>query len=71
MGSRLDDLLGSCCRTAVQDVLFAGALAVLGLLEIWVPLPTAGGQGSPVSSTVLVLVVCGLLTVRRRWPVAT
>jgi len=71
VGSRLDDLLGSCCRTAVQDVLFAGALAVLGLLEIWVPLPTAGGQGSPVSRTVLVLVVCGLLMVRRRWPVAT
>ena len=71
MGSRLDDLLGSCCRTAVQDALFAAALAVLGLLEIWVPLPTAGGQGSPISSTVLVLVVCGLLTVRRRWPVTT
>jgi signal transduction histidine kinase len=71
VGSRLDALLDSCCRTAVQDVLFAAALAVLGILEIWVPLPTAAGQGSPVSSTVLVLVVCGLLAVRRRWPVTT
>lgn len=71
MGSRLDDLLGSCCRTPVQDALFAAALAVLGLLEIWVPLPTAGGQGSQASSSVLVLMVCGLLAVRRRRPVTT
>jgi len=52
-------------------VLLAAALAVLGVLEIWAGLPTAVGAGSPVSSTVLVLLVCGLLTVRRRWPVAT
>ena len=52
-------------------MLLAAALAVLGVLEIWAGLPTAVGAGSPVSSTVLVLLVCGLLTVRRRWPVAT
>jgi signal transduction histidine kinase len=55
--------------------LFDGALAVLigvlGVAEIWVPLPSAMGEGSREVSTVIVVVVSAMLAFRRRWPLAT
>ncbi|GAA1766076.1 histidine kinase [Agromyces humatus] len=54
---------------AVQDALLALAVAALGVAEIWVPFESVNGQGSPVVSTVGVVIAAGLLTQRRARPV--
>lgn len=43
-------------------------LAVLGLLEVWLPMESVAGEGSPWVSTVGILVVAALLTQRRVRP---
>jgi signal transduction histidine kinase len=55
----------------VIDVLFAFALAVAGVVEIWLPLPSVVGSGSPVVSTVVAVVLCLTLSLRRVLPLAT
>ncbi len=58
-------------RWAVVDAALATALAGMAVLEIWVPFPSALGDGSPVLGTVLAVVLCGALAFRRRWPLAS
>ncbi len=43
-------------------------VATLGVVEIWLPLPSVMGDGSRLVSTAVVLVVCAALAFRRRWP---
>ena len=40
----------------------------LGVVEIWLPLPSVMGEGSRVVSTAVVVLVCAALAFRRRWP---
>lgn len=58
-------------RAVVADVGTALVLALLGVLEVWVPLPSALGDGSREVTTVLTLWSCGWLAVRRRVPLVT
>ena len=55
-------------RAVLADAVLAGGLAVLGVVEVWVPLSSALGGGSPLLTTVLVLWSCAWLAVRRRFP---
>jgi len=55
----------------VLDVSIAVVLGVLGVLEVWVPLPSALGDGSREVTTLLTLWSCGWLAVRRRVPLVT
>ncbi len=55
----------------VVDAVFAGALAAVAVVEIWVPLDSAFGSGSPTLSTVVAVILCLALAVRRSWPLAT
>ena len=58
-------------RTAagrLLDVGLAVVIAVAGVAEIWVPFSSVMGSGSRPLSTVVVVVACALLVVRRRWP---
>ena len=50
------------------DLALATGTAVLGVAEIWVPLPSVAGEGSPELSTVVVLVLAVLLAFRRQAP---
>lgn len=50
------------------DGVVAVVLAALGVVEIWLPLPSVMGDGSRVVSTAVVLLVCASLAYRRRWP---
>jgi signal transduction histidine kinase len=52
----------------VIDVSFAVLLAVVAVLEIWVPLSSLTGTGSPVLSTVVAVILCLSLSGRRAWP---
>lgn len=52
----------------VLDGCFAVALAAIATVEIWLPLPSAEGSGSPVLSTVVAVILCLSLAFRRRWP---
>jgi signal transduction histidine kinase len=58
-------------RSRIFDATLALSLGVLGLVEIWAPLSSAMGSGSPVSSSVGVLVTCAALSQRRRWPLGS
>ncbi len=53
------------------DAALAVSLAAIALVEIWVPLPSAVGDGSPAVSTVVAVIACLALAFRRRWPLAT
>ncbi|MHA3684472.1 sensor histidine kinase [Leucobacter sp. HY1908] len=53
------------------DAGFAVALAIVAVAEIWVPLPSAQGYGSANLSTVVAVILCLMLSVRSRWPLAT
>ena len=53
------------------DVGPALLLAAIAVAEIWVPLPSVMGEGSQVLSTVVVVVVCGVLALRRTAPLVT
>jgi signal transduction histidine kinase len=57
-------------RHRVQDLGVAVLLAAVGLLEVWLPLESAVGQGSPWVSTVGIVTVAALLTARRTHPPA-
>ncbi len=51
-----------------QDVGIAALVAALGLLEVWLPMDSVQGDGSPVLSSVGILVVAVALTQRRVRP---
>ncbi|GAA1059417.1 sensor histidine kinase [Agromyces bracchium] len=53
-----------------QDVAVAALIAALGLAEVWVPFESVQGSGSPVLSTVAILVCAVLLALRRIVPLA-
>jgi len=53
-----------------QDVAVAALIATLGLAEVWVPFDSVQGDGSPVLSTVAILVCAVLLALRRLVPLA-
>ena len=55
----------------VVDVGFAAALTALAMVEIWLPLPSVAGSGSPVASTTVAAILCLFLAFRRVWPLAT
>jgi signal transduction histidine kinase len=55
----------------VLDGCLAAALAGIGVVEIWAPLPSAEGSGSLVLSTVVAVVLCLSLAFRRVWPLGT
>lgn len=55
----------------VVDGVFAVVLTTLALIEIWLPLPSVEGSGSPVTSSVVVVILCLALAFRRVWPLAT
>lgn len=55
-------------RERALDVGVAGLVAVLGLVEVWLPMDSVMGSGSPVVSTVGVVAVAALLTQRRSRP---
>ena len=54
--------------SAVSDLLLAAGLAALGLLEIWLPMESVMGDGSPVVSSIGVLWFAAHMTQRRRSP---
>ena len=58
-------------RSRVFDVSLALGLGLLGLAEVWVPLSSAVGSGSQMSSSVGVVVTCVALSQRRRWPLGS
>ena len=58
-------------RSRVFDATLAMGLGVLGLVEIWAPLSSAMGSGSPVSSSVGVVVTCAALSQRRHRPLGS
>jgi signal transduction histidine kinase len=51
-----------------MDVAVAAVVAVAGLLEVWLPMDSVMGEGSPAVSTVGVLSFAALLTQRRARP---
>jgi signal transduction histidine kinase len=55
----------------VIDVSFAVALAAAGVVEVWVPLPSVAGTGDPVISSVVAVVLCLALALRRTHPLVT
>ncbi len=55
----------------VVDLSFALALAAAGVAEIWVPLPSVVGTGNPVVSTIVAVILCLTLALRRALPLAT
>src|SRR5690554_5678638 len=62
-------MLGNRTLTAwVLDASFALALAVLAVVEVWLPLPSVEGSGSPVASTIVAVILCLALAFRRAAP---
>jgi signal transduction histidine kinase len=55
----------------IVDVSFAVALAAAGVAEIWVPLPSVVGTGDPVISSVVAVILCLTLALRRALPLVT
>src|SRR5688572_578931 len=55
----------------VLDASFALALTALAVVEVWLPLPSVEGSGSPVASTIVAAILCLTLSLRRGWPLAT
>ncbi|WP_430645863.1 sensor histidine kinase [Agromyces sp. GXS1127] len=53
-----------------QDVAVAALVAALGLAEVWVPFESVQGTGSPVLSSVAIVICAVLLAVRRVAPLA-
>lgn len=54
----------------VQDGALAAVVATVGILELWLPLPSVIGDGSMTGATVVVLLGAALLAFRRVWPLA-
>lgn len=62
-------MLGNRTLTAwVLDASFALALAALAVVEVWLPLPSVEGSGSPVASTIVAVILCLALAFRRAAP---
>lgn len=55
----------------VGDAALAVVLTLLAIVEIWLPLSSVQGSGSPALSTIVAVILCLSLAVRRRWPLAT
>jgi signal transduction histidine kinase len=55
----------------IVDVSFALAIVGAAVTEIWLPLPSVVGTGDPVVSTVVAVVTCIALALRRAFPLAT
>jgi signal transduction histidine kinase len=53
----------------IQDAAVAVLIAVMGLLEIWVPFESVQGVHAPVRSTIVVVCCAILLALRREWPI--
>jgi len=53
------------------DVALAAGLAGMAVAEVWVPLPSVVGEGSPLVTTVVAVLTCGALAFRRVRPFAT
>lgn len=60
--------MSAASRRAVLDALLALALVVVGLLELFVPFPSVEGSGSRPVTAVAVVIVGGVLALRRRAP---
>lgn len=61
-------------RIGVQRLIDVGlvlVLAAIGVAEIWMPFPSVIGDGSRPVTTLLVLLMTGMLVARRRWPLPT
>ncbi len=54
----------------VLDAGLAAVIATVGLLELWLPLPSVIGEGSRAGATVVVILGAVLLALRRVWPLA-
>ena len=52
-------------------MLFALAIMAVGLAEIWVPFSSRAGDGSIAASTIVTVVACLALTLRRTYPLAS
>lgn len=52
----------------VQDSVLAAGLAAVAIAEIWVPFESRQGEGSSVLATVVAVLSCALLAIRRVWP---
>lgn len=52
-----------------QDSILAALVAAIGLAEVWVPFESVQGTGSPVVSTIVILMCAVLLALRRLWTV--
>ena len=50
------------------DVALAALVATVGLLEIWLPMPSLAGSGSRPFSTAVVVLMCAALSLRRAYP---
>lgn len=55
----------------VLDTGLAIGLAVVAVIEVWLPLDSVQGSGSREVSTVVAVVLCLALARRRRWPLPT
>lgn len=51
-----------------MDVSFAVGLTALAVVEIWLPLDSVAGSGSPVTSTIVSVIMCLALALRRVRP---
>ncbi|GLI28741.1 two-component sensor histidine kinase [Agromyces rhizosphaerae] len=57
-------------RDLAVDLVLAGIVAAAGLAEVWVPLESVQGTGSPIVSSVAIVLAGCLLALRRRAPIA-
>jgi len=57
-------------RPPLIDVALATGLSVTALVEIWLPLESVMGDGSPELTTVVTLVMCSALALRQVRPLA-
>ncbi|MDQ2623793.1 MAG: histidine kinase [Actinomycetota bacterium] len=57
-------------RSVLADAVLAGAVVAAGLAEVWVPLASAVGDGSPLASSVVVVLLGGAVAPRRAHPSA-
>ncbi len=52
----------------IQDAALAAVLAAVSVVEIWLPLTSAQGEGSRIAVTVTAVLACAALAFRRVWP---
>lgn len=61
-------MLHTATARRLFDATLAALIGAVGIVEIWLPLPSVMGDGSKVVSSLVVLVVCLALAFRRVWP---